>query len=233
MARRDEALAELRTLLTGGVYPAGERLPPERTLCGDLKVSRSALREALEVLEAEGAIWRQVGKGTYVGQRPICSSADLIAISTVTNPTDVMEVRLLVEPSIARLAALRATDSDIAEMRRCAQKNAQAKDAKTLELWDGKLHRAIAQSVRNNLLLALFDGFNAVRGQSAWGHLGEAALTPSRWKTYTEQHMAIVEAVSQRNGERAQRLMLEHLKTVQANLLSVAEDLGRPLRGVP
>jgi DNA-binding FadR family transcriptional regulator len=111
-------------------------------------------------------------------------------------------------------------------MRRCAQKNAQAKDTKTLELWDGKLHRALAQSVRNNLLLALFDGFNTVRGQTAWGRLGEAALTSDRWRTYTQQHRAIVEAVSERNGELAERRMREHLQSVRANLLSTADEWG-------
>jgi DNA-binding FadR family transcriptional regulator len=226
MARRHKALTRLHSLLTRDDYPAGSRLPPERKLCTELEVSRSALREALEVLEAEGAIWRQVGKGTYVGQRPIKTSGDLVAISTLTSPVDVMEVRLLVEPSIARLAALRATETDIAEMRRCARKNAAAKDAKTLELWDGLLHRALAQSVRNSLLLALFDGFNMVRGQTAWGRLGEAALTPERWKNYTGQHMAIVEAVADRDADLAERRMRHHLNTVRANLLSVAEGLS-------
>lgn len=224
MARRDKALAELRNLLTSGAYPDGNRLPPERLLCGELGVSRSALREALEVLEAESAIWRQVGRGTYVGRRPIRTSADLVAISTMTIPADVMEVRLLIEPSIARLAALRATDADISEMRRYAQKYAMAHDAKALELWDGKLHRALAQSVRNTLLQALFDGFNMVRGEPAWGNLGAAALTKERGDTYSDQHIRIVQAVAERDGDLAKQCMREHLRTVRSNLLRTAGD---------
>lgn len=226
MARRDKALLQLRSLLANGSYQDGSRLPPERLLCAELHVSRSALREALEVLEAEGAVWRQVGRGTFVGRRPIRTSSDLVAISTMTSPADVMEVRLLIEPSIAKLAALRATDGEIAEMRHDAQKYAMARDAKTLELWDGKLHQALAQSVRNTLLQALFDSFNSVRGQAAWGHLGAAALTEERGNVYADQHMRIVEAVAARDGDGAEQLMREHLMTVRANLLRTAEDLS-------
>lgn len=229
MARRDKALSALRSLLVSSAYPDGSRLPPERELCAELGVSRSGLREALEVLEAESSIWRQVGRGTFVGRRPVRTSADLVAISTMTSPADVMEVRLLIEPSIARLAALRATDAEISEMMRDAQKYAMARDAKTLELWDGKLHRALAHSVRNTLLQALFDGFNMVRGQPAWGRLGAAALTEGRRSVYASQHKQIVEAVSKRDGDEAERMMREHLKTVRAHLLRAAEDLDASL----
>ncbi len=72
-------------------------------------MSRRAIRRALEVLEAEGRIWRRQGSGTYAGQRPdeagTSMSARLIA---ETNLFEIMEVRLRIEPQLAQLAAIRA-----------------------------------------------------------------------------------------------------------------------------
>src|SRR5215470_17906506 len=109
MSRRDGSVEKLSQLLASGRYPAQSRLPPERELSVLLGVSRSGLREGLEILEAEGRIWRHVGKGTYVGPRPLEGASGLDLITAITSPAEVLEVRLLVEPLIARLAAMRAT----------------------------------------------------------------------------------------------------------------------------
>jgi DNA-binding FadR family transcriptional regulator len=62
MRRQDRAIEKLDALLAGGRFPLNSRLPPERKLTEDLGLSRSALREGLEVLEAQGRIWRHVGR---------------------------------------------------------------------------------------------------------------------------------------------------------------------------
>jgi DNA-binding FadR family transcriptional regulator len=122
MSRRDDSLEKLTQLLGSGRYPAQSRLPPERELAGLLSVSRSGLREGLEMLEAEGRIWRHVGKGTYVGPRPLEGASGLDLLTSMTSPAEVLEIRLLFEPLIARLAALRATAAEIANMRRLLDK---------------------------------------------------------------------------------------------------------------
>src|SRR5512145_473355 len=81
-----DTLARLRAYLDGGGLPVDSRLPPERELSRSLGVSRAGLRQALAVLEAEGQIWRHVGKGTFVGTRPISTVSDLDAMVRRTNP---------------------------------------------------------------------------------------------------------------------------------------------------
>jgi Transcriptional regulators len=110
------------------------------------------LREGLEILEAEGRIWRHVGKGTFVGPRPLQGATGLDLVSAMTSPEEVLEVRLLFEPLIARLAATRATAPEIENIERLLEKSDGARDAKTWELWDGTLHRAVAQAAHNKLL---------------------------------------------------------------------------------
>lgn len=220
MTRAEKALAKLRDLLESGRFPSTSRLPPERQLARELDISRSALREALEQLEAEGKIWRHVGQGTFVGARPVRQPRGLSLVSDMTNPAEVMQVRLLLEPQIARLAALHATPDDIAHMRTCLRKSTAAHDAATYERWDGTLHRAVAEAARNTLLLTIFDAVNTVRTQTAWGRLRQATLTPERQAAYNAQHGAFIDAIAQRDMARAESLMRAHVQSVQDNLLS-------------
>lgn len=195
------------------------RLPPERELASMLGLSRSALREGLELLEAEGRIWRHVGKGTFVGERPVNELVHLNLLSEMTNPEEVVEVRLLFEPLIAGLAALRATPAEIAHMEHLLEKGEAARDAVAWERWDAALHRAVAQAARNKLLLAIFDAFNGMRRQAAWGKLRGTVLTTDRLSLYRAHHREYVAAIADRDGPRAEQAMRRHLQMVRDNML--------------
>lgn len=238
MTRADESLAKLRKYLTPDKFPVNSRLPPERQLAIDLDVSRSALREGLAILEAEGKLWRHVGKGTFVGSRPAPQSDGFSLVSKLTSPVEVMEVRLLIEPRIASLAAMRAKAADITHMQRCLDKldgalrrGDSADEGRIYDKWDGTLHHAIAEATHNSLLLTLFDAVNEVRSLSIWGRLQTAAMTKERWCLYGEQHRAFVDAIADRDPTGAERLMRHHLETVQKNLvdtISVSMETDPP-----
>ncbi|MET1025780.1 MAG: FadR/GntR family transcriptional regulator [Dongiaceae bacterium] len=220
MSRRDQAIERLQKLLNGKRYPLRSRLPAERLLCVELGLSRSALREGLEALEAEGRIWRHVGKGTFVGNKPALGNDGLPPITSQISPVEVMETRLAIEPVLARLAALHATDGDIENMRYLLDKSEAARDAKTWELWDGTLHRAIAESTHNNLLLSIFDAFNAIRRQESWSRLRQISQTPERLHLYREHHRDLVRAIAERDPEFAETMMRRHIESVRNNLFN-------------
>jgi len=222
MSRRDHALTKLSNLLESPDFPANSRLPAERDLSVQLGISRSALREALEVLEARGRIWRHVGQGTFVGSRPAPEPVDLSLITALTSPSEVLETRLLVEPLLARMAALRATEAEIEEMQRLLEKSEAARDAKTWELWDGRLHRAVAEAAHNGLLLSIFDAFNAMRRQAKWSVLRQTALTPARHAAYCAHHRAYVAAIAARDPAKAETVMRKHIESVRDGLLGAA-----------
>jgi DNA-binding FadR family transcriptional regulator len=222
MSRRDRAMAKLSAVLESPDYPANSRLPAERVLSVQLGLSRSALREAFEVLEAQGRVWRHVGQGTFVGSRPAPEPASLSLITARTSPTEVLETRLLFEPLLARMAALRATDAEVEQMKRLLEKSEAARDAETWELWDGRLHRAVAEAAHNGLLLSIFDAFNAMRRQAKWGTLRQAALTPARHAAYCAHHRAYVGAIAARDPVKAETVMRKHIESVRDGLLAVA-----------
>ncbi len=206
-------------MLHGDRYPQGSRLPAERRLCDELGISRSALREGREVLEAEGRIWRHVGKGTFVGGRPSSAGEGLSVVTAQTSPVQVMETRLAIEPALARLAALHATEAEIANMWYLIEKADAARDAATWELWDGTLHRAVAQATHNQLLCSIFDAFNAIRQQEGWSRLRHMSQTPDRLHLYRGQHREVVQAIADRDADLAETTMRRHIDAVRGNLL--------------
>ena len=219
------ALAQLRAMLTHADLFADSRLPPERDLAVSLGVQRPALRKALAVLESEGQIWRHVGKGTFIGSRPIETMADVAAITRRTNPTEVMRTRLVLEPEVARMAALNATSAHIAEMRLCMQRTRAAQTWRQYEAWDNRLHRVIAESTQNSLLLALLDTLNAVRRAVVWGRLRVDKVKPAANHHSFDDHEAIVAAIEDRDLNRAAAAMRAHLENVERNLLKARPAL--------
>jgi GntR family transcriptional repressor for pyruvate dehydrogenase complex len=214
------ALGRLREMISSGEFGSEGRLPTERALTDSLGVSRRAVRRALEVLESEGLIWRRQGAGTFVGERPDDWSGHVEALVAGTDIMEIMEVRLRMEPQLAQLAAMRAKPSEVERMRALAEKTGQSTDADSKELWDGALHRQIAQSAGNKLFLSIFDVINRIRQDDAWQSIRERARrTGTNGRTSYEQHMAIVDAIAARDPGKAGEAMRTHLLMHQERLI--------------
>ncbi len=214
------ALGRLRDLLASGEIGSDGKLPTERALAETLNVGRRAVRRALEVLEAEGLIWRRQGSGTYVGERPDRWDDRLGDLVAGTDFMEIMEVRLRIEPQLAQLAAMRAKPADIARMRDLAKKIIEGDDADARELWDGALHRQIAQSAGNRLFLSIFDVVNRVRQDEAWQAIRERARVSANTVSVSlAQHIAIIDAIEARDPARAGEAMRQHLLMLQERLI--------------
>ncbi len=219
MAAADGALTQLRAWLAQRDLPPDGRLPPERELCEILGVSRGELRKALAELEKNGELWRHVGKGTFIGARPVEEFSSVAAIAERSNPFEVTEARLLIEPVLAREAAVNATGSHLEEMSRCIRAQREATTWRQYESADNRLHRTVAEAAGNTVLTALFDQLNAVRRAVVWGRLREKSDQPPTDHHSFAQHEMIVTAISERDTEGAFQAMHDHLVTVRDNLL--------------
>jgi GntR family transcriptional repressor for pyruvate dehydrogenase complex len=214
------ALDRLRELLRAGEFGSEGRLPTERALAEMLGISRRAVRRALEVLEAEGLIWRRQGSGTFIGERPDRWSEHVGDIVAGTDFMELMEVRLRIEPHLAQLAAVRAKPRDVEKMLELAQKIIESSDADARELWDGALHRLIAQSAGNQLFLSIFDVINRVRQDEAWRAVRERARSgKDAVQVSFAQHKNIIEAIAARDPARAGEAMRKHMLTLQERLI--------------
>jgi GntR family transcriptional repressor for pyruvate dehydrogenase complex len=195
------------------------KLPTERTLSEELGVSRRSVRRALEVLEAEGRIWRRQGSGTFAGRGPTTAGKAIDDLAVKSDFMDVMEVRLRIEPPLAQLAAMRASDGDIVRLRAVLERISESTDSDARELWDGAFHRQIAECAGNALFLAVFELVDRVRESAAWLSFREKARSESRLSLYSAQHQAIVEAIAARDPTNAGEAMRQHLLALQESLI--------------
>ncbi|MFP1792266.1 FadR/GntR family transcriptional regulator [Lonsdalea quercina] len=214
------ALEKLRELLRESALEPDGKLPTERALSELWGVGRREVRRALEVVEAEGLIWRKQGSGTFLGQKPDQWGTHAANLIKGTNFMEIMEVRLRIEPQLAQLAALRAKPSDIERMRALRDKIYERTDADWRELWDGSLHRLIAQSAGNQLFLSLFDVVNRVRQYPAWQALRALARSHNASPTDSHSdHTEIIEAIAAHDPVRAGEAMRQHLLTLEDRLI--------------
>jgi DNA-binding FadR family transcriptional regulator len=210
----------LRALLVqgaeDGTFGPGSKLPTERDLVQRLAAPRSAIRRALDVLERDGVVIRHVGRGTFLTDAALRPAE---AAPPNTSPAEIMQIRLLLEPPVAAVAARVATQADLDRIAECLHAGGASEDFEGFEAWDAELHRAVAAAAHNGLLMNMFDVMNAARALPVWGSLKRRTSSPERRRCYHGEHAAIVEALCDRDPDGARDRMREHLENVSENLL--------------
>jgi GntR family uxuAB operon transcriptional repressor len=206
----------------GDGFAPGGRLPTERRLATELGVSRTAIRHALAVLEAEGLVSREVGRGTFLRPDHAAGSSRTGNPPAQIGPADVMEARRLIEPQVLPLVVAWATQQDFDEMRRCLAGGAAADNATEFETWDFALHHAIVAAGRNGLIGAMYRLIEQAREGELWGNLKRRNDSRERREIYQAEHVALVDALAARELDEATRVMNAHLARVTTNLLDSA-----------
>lgn len=209
--------AELRRAILGGEFSDGERLPPERDLAGDFGVSRTTVRRALKRLEDLSLVVRRVGSGTFIKHPPSAQEWD---IAEVISPLKLIEVRLAVEPQMARLAVLYASGRDLDHLGEALKSvEAAGASAETFTTRDEEFHRRLAQCTQNALLVSIYNQINEVRGHDQWIAMRDKILTPGAIAEYNAQHRALYKALTSRDVDRAVAIIVEHLEKAARDLL--------------
>jgi len=202
-----------------------ERLLPERELSDRFGVGRRAVREALNELEGEGLLFRKQGLGTFVREVGP-KSTSLKSLTNRTSPHDIIEVRLEIEPVLARFAATRATPKDIDQMKLFVRRAAQAATPREYERWDSAFHTKIAESVRNTMFWGVFRLINSVRKEQHWVNSRTRVFTHGVSEEMVRQHNAIVASIAARDPQAAEDAMRDHIATAGVRISqSIVESL--------
>ncbi|MCJ2072916.1 FCD domain-containing protein [Methylobacterium sp. J-030] len=210
-------LTLLQAYLARTRLPADGRLPPERVLAGALGTSRGELRKALAMMEADGQLWRHVGKGTFLGSRPLAAIDDVAALATGATASDLVRARLVVEPELAALAALHAGPAHIAALSEALRASRRPGQTwRGYELQDARLHRAVALAGGNPLLLFLYDHLAAIRRVMTWDRPRSAEEGPPADHPSFAEHDRIVAAITARDPAAARHEMAGHVAAVHA-----------------
>ncbi|HVB44555.1 MAG TPA: FCD domain-containing protein [Streptosporangiaceae bacterium] len=207
--------------LATGLGPGG-RLPTERQLALDLGVTRSTIRHALDLMEAQGHISREVGRGTYLrsaGRTSLSVTSQVPAQARAAfAPADVMMVRRLLEPPVMPLAVAWATAADFDEMDRCLAGGDLAVSYEEFEAWDLALHRSIIAATHSPLLVTLYSSIEVARHGHIWGNLKRRSASAERRHMYQADHHQIVTALKARDAGCAVKAMRDHLARVSDHL---------------
>ena len=226
---------ELRDLLLlSDRFPLHSRLPPERKLCNLLRVSRTALRQGLHELENQGLhelendgrIWRHVGKGTFVGGRPQSVHSHPEALGADTTLSELLETRMLIEPQLARLAALRSEFSDLALIRRYEACALRAEDWTTWDHWDELFHRGVAEASGNGLLISIIDQILRVKKGTPWAITRAKTFDPDLRDRYSAEHASIVASIEAHDLEGAEKAMVRHIQRISSSIGPITSRNG-------
>jgi GntR family transcriptional regulator, transcriptional repressor for pyruvate dehydrogenase complex len=212
----EQIVQQIEESILKGALKAGDQLPAERELAQRFGVSRTAVREAVKALREKGLVEAYSGRGTFITDgttQAVRQSLDLmVKIGQPEGSTQLAEVRAILEPEIAALAALRGQESEIATMREAvAIMDAAGHDPDAYIEADLDFHLALAEAAANPLILSLID--------SIVGLLREQRLRifrvpggPERGQVH---HKKILDAIERRDPEKAREAMKAHLEQVR------------------
>ena len=215
----EHIVEQIQALIADGKLKAGDQLPPERVLAETFKVSRTSVREALRALELSGFVEGRQGGGTFVRAPSADDLVQPLASALLIGKRellDVLEVREMIEPALARLAAQRATAEQIAELETILGR--QAEKVRLGESYpdeDAAFHHVIALAADNPLVLRLLDVVLDLLRELRAGYL-QGGGRPTR---SLEGHRRILQAIKRQDGEAAFRATLEHISQVRERLV--------------
>ena len=233
--RRDrvsaEILRQLKSAILAGRLKPGDKLPSEKQLAQQFQSSRGSVREAIRALEQAGllVVRRGSGGGAMVADGNLRHVTDslfaLIRLGSVSIH-HLTEVRVILEPWIARLAAQRITEEELARIEAYVAQHADAIAAGDLHATaDLGFHRMLAEAAKNPLLVLFAHSMADVMVEEVVARLEMDAATN---RSNLAFHQRICAALARRDHGEASRVMLEHITEVQDSLgrLLPAEDRG-------
>jgi GntR family transcriptional regulator, transcriptional repressor for pyruvate dehydrogenase complex len=223
----ENIIEQLLSLIKDGTLKPGDKLPTERKLAEDLSVSRTAIREALRSLEVLGYIHSKVGGGTYISQitlENVMSPFSAVLSQNSRLIIELLEVRMLLEAEITRLATKRITPSKMKKIQKALDDMRAEIDAGTNALEaDNSFHNALAAASENQAMKLILDMCGSLLSQSR-----EATLNiPGQPEITLDEHEEIYEAIRKGDSDLAAFRMQQHLRNAKKNLEKYKED-GEP-----
>lgn len=219
----EEIVDQIKELISRGELRPGQRIPSERELASFLGVSRPSVREAIMVLEAMGFLDSRQGGGTYVRSLADATMADPLANMVERRDPRMLhaltEVRIGLETWSAYLAAKRAEDSEIERLRELyAIMVEQAADGGWDAEVDFQFHLTITAASHNTLQIHVLDTIQNLFQTTIMVALSEFYSKEGYIELLLNHHREILEAIADRDPERARDRMMEHLTLVEEKL---------------
>ena len=176
----EQVVEHIENLIVNGDLQSGDRLPAERELTERFGVSRTVIREAVKSLQEKGLVEIRPGVGTFVhnGMSEIMrqSFGRMVMIDQEHGLVNLMQVREILEPEIAGIAAVKRTEDDIEAMQETIDRMDESlHDVEVFITADHEFHLALARATQNELIVNLIDsivdslGSTTAQNLPRWG----------------------------------------------------------------
>ena len=210
-----QIVQQIEARILNGELKPGDRLSPERELAEQFGVSRTAVREAVKALIQAGLVEAHPGRGTFVISNSPGGMRDLLEmmlkIDNKEGTRSLVEVREILEPEIAALAAARASDEQLASLLAATQiMEKSLEDIDAFIEADMEFHQVLAEGTRNPLIMILIDSLVEYLQESR----KRIALVDGGMRRAQEHHRLILEAILRRDANAAREAMRQHLQQV-------------------
>ena len=227
---------QLRALIDSGEFPPGSRLPAERELAKLLGVSRASVREAMIALEVIGLVDVRVGNGVLVCEPPVQTVSDEPVMAQATRdqwkeldpelnleidfsaeipPFALLQARRLIEPEAAALAAINASDEELAGIREAFERNVQDnREGSHTHPGDRLFHIRIAQASDNPAYALMIQHLLGHRYGSMFQRLQNHYTPQDMTHRSEDEHRRVLQALEQHDAGAARQAMSEHLDEV-------------------
>jgi DNA-binding FadR family transcriptional regulator len=208
----DDAIDKIRELIVSGRWGPGDRLPRESELAAQLGLSRNSLREAVRALALVRVLEVRQGDGTYVSslEPDLLLESTRFATHLLRGSTvlELFEVRRMLEPAAAALAAVRITDEGLSDLRLQLDRMFAAETVEELVEADVAFHAVVAKAAGNAILSSLLDSL-AARTMRArlWRGMTDAQALEST----LAEHRRIHQAIEARDPDLARAMATVHI----------------------
>ncbi|SFM15275.1 FadR/GntR family transcriptional regulator [Salibacterium qingdaonense] len=225
----ERAADYIKQFILDGKYKVNEKLPGEREMAINLKVSRNTVREAYKILEAYGYITIKHGTGIFVASEEyqISKMASFFFVST-DQLKDLFSIRRILENSAVEWAVKHATEdqmNELTEIVNKAKKETRGEnDFQKLAELDQKFHLTLAHMSGNTVLIHVMHNLIDLLQESRI----QSMQIPSRPVKSVDEHETIVQALQERNAQKAQDNMAVHLESVEKSIMESLSSSAEP-----
>jgi GntR family transcriptional repressor for pyruvate dehydrogenase complex len=222
--RYQQIVDQIQGLIQTGEMQPGDRLPSERKLAQTFKVSRNSVREAIRALAEKGVLVSRLGDGTYLAPNDTTLLTETFAKAIGQQKKhiqEIFELRRIIEPQIAGLAAERHTPEQLQELKAVLLDQSRAASGnKDDSEFDREFHRILARSTGNSALFQVMETITRLLDDTRSRYLRD----PVRTNHSVQGHISIIEAMEAHDGQAAEKAMARHIIQMQQAVLDGHEE---------
>lgn len=210
----EQVIYQIKKMVTDGTLKRGDKLPSERELTEQLKVSRTSIREALRAMEIIGLVECKQGEGNFICnnfENNLFEPLSIMFMLHESNPTEIIELRRVMEVETAALAAERVSQEELDDMSRLIELMKNSNDEELSIKLDKQFHYMIARSSQNILIVSMLNAVSYLIDSFIKGARGKILMHEGNREVLARQHENIYLALLKHDSKGAVEAMKNHM----------------------